>query len=76
MLKPGQFCYMPDFFNRLYFFPPDKKKAGDFTVEVGQPDGSSVKINPKKWGYTHSSIREVRRYQGLKKPTWSMLDHS
>lgn len=74
VLKPGQFCYMPDFFNRLYFFPPDKKKAGDFTVEVGQPDGSSVKLDPKKWGYTHSSIREVRRYQGLKKPTWVKLN--
>ncbi len=73
-LKPGQFCYMPDYFNRLYFYPPDKKKAASFVVEVGQPDGSSVKLDPKKWGYTHSRIGAVRRYQGLKKPTWVKLD--
>ena len=46
VLQPGEICYVPRLWNRLFYRPsPDKKPE----IEVGQPDGSSVKLDPKAW---------------------------
>jgi hypothetical protein len=64
LLKPGELCYMPTAFNRLFFRPADKTLP---EIEVGQPDGTSVKLDPKAW--QQSGISGVLRYNGLKAPT-------
>ena len=74
VLQPGEFCIAPSDANRLYFYPPDGKKSNDCEVEVGQPDGTAVKLDPANWQYSHSRISAVRRYPGLQKPTWVKLN--
>jgi len=70
VLRPGEVCYMPNYFKRLFFHPPKGMKAGDCKIEVGQPDGSTVTLDPAKWQRSHSRIGAVLRYNGLKPPTW------
>ncbi len=71
VLKPGEFCYMGPLLN---FCAPDVRKLAEQDIEVGQPDGSTVKLDPAKWHQTHSRIPAVRRYPGLKAPTWIKLN--
>ena len=74
VIRPGEFCYMPDFFSRLYFYPPEGKKAEEFKIKVGQPGGAAVNLDPSVWHPSHSKIRAVRRYPGLKTPEWLELN--
>jgi hypothetical protein len=73
-MRPGEYRYGRDVFDRLHVRPPEGKKLSDCTVEVGQPDGSTVKLDPARWEQTHSPFKEVRRYPGLKAPTWVRID--
>lgn len=74
VLKPGEVCYMPDSQNRLYFYPPEGKKAEEFTIRVGQPDETTVELDSKVWHPTHSIFPGVRRYPGLEAPSWLELN--
>ncbi|WP_231734020.1 right-handed parallel beta-helix repeat-containing protein [Calycomorphotria hydatis] len=70
VIEEGEVCFAPNFFNRFYFHIPKDNKAEDFSVIVGQPDGSEVTLDPANWQRSHSKLPNVRRYQGLKPPTW------
>jgi hypothetical protein len=70
-LRPGELCYLGDFLN---IYPPTNRPLSDLRIEVGQPDGSTVTVDPARWHPTHSVIREVRRYPGLRPPTWVKVD--
>ncbi len=72
LLKPGELCYAPTYYNYLLFSPPTGKKAAECTVEVGLPDGTAVTLDAAKW--TPSPRGGVVRYGGLKPPTWVKLN--
>ncbi len=73
-LEPEEICYAPNFFKRLFFRFPEGKKPTDYTIEVGQPDGTSVTLDPASFQLSHSTIRGVMRYNGLQQPTWVKVD--
>lgn len=73
-LAPGEFCYMPDFFNRLFFHKPAGTAFANLTIEVGQPDGNAITLAPEKWQPSNAPNGAVKRYNGLKPPTWVKLD--
>ena len=73
-MRPGEYRFGKDVFDRIHVRPPAGKKMSDCVVEVGQPDGSTVKLDPARWEQTHSPFKETRRYPGLKAPTWVRID--
>lgn len=73
ILRPGEFHYAPDSLHYFYFLPPKGKQAADCRVEVGQPGGNALVLDPQTWHASHSAIGALR-YPGLKPPTWVKLD--
>lgn len=65
VLQAGEFCYIPVASNRLFHKPKDKTLP---EIEVGQADGTSVKLDNKAW--QSSGMGSILRYNGLKAPTW------
>jgi len=70
-LRSGEFCFE---FNTLYGCPPQGKTFGQCAIQVGQPDGAPVTLVPATWHASHSKLRRVRRYRGIRRPTWVKLD--
>lgn len=65
-LKPGELCYSVKAYNRLFY-----KREGKIIPEmqVGQPDGSTISLDPKKWQQS-GLPGGIVRYNKLKTPTW------
>jgi hypothetical protein len=74
MLTPGEFCVLPAFDGRLYFYPPAGKQATDCKVEVTDADGTAVTLDPAKWQGSGSRIGAVRRCPVAGKPQAVKLD--
>lgn len=65
VLAPGEFCFLPNDSNRLFY----RMENGEVPeVEVGQPDGSSVRLDGKAW--QPGGLKSIVRYNGLQAPTW------
>lgn len=62
LLVPGEFCYMPNSFNRLFYRQVGKEVP---VVEVEQK-GTMVALDPAAW--QHSGMSGILRYNGLTRP--------
>ncbi|MEI6425663.1 MAG: hypothetical protein WCP55_25845, partial [Lentisphaerota bacterium] len=71
-LQPGEFCILPQM--PIHFFPPKEKKLDELLIEVDQPDGTTLKLEPSKWQRSNSKIQQVLRYPGLNKVTRMKID--
>jgi hypothetical protein len=75
--EPGELCYQ-GWANRLYYRVRDNRSPMP-TIELGQPDGSILTIEPKDWQY--AGRPGFNRYCGstpkpadIKPPTWLKID--
>ncbi|MCM8768147.1 MAG: hypothetical protein NC911_00455 [Candidatus Omnitrophica bacterium] len=73
-LKPGEICFSPEELNRLHFWLPVGKKIDQLTIEVKQPDGTALTLDPAKWKRASSTNPNLLRYEGLKPPTQVKID--
>lgn len=64
-LVPGEFCYEKGL---LYYYPPSSEELSSNAITVTTSDGA-ITLQTNNWQHCHSTIRKVRRYCGLKKPT-------
>ncbi|MFA6292519.1 MAG: right-handed parallel beta-helix repeat-containing protein [Victivallales bacterium] len=75
--EPGELCYQ-GWANRLYYRVRDNRSPMP-AIELGQPDGSTLSIEPKDWQY--AGRPGFNRYCGstpkpadIKPPTWVKID--
>ncbi len=74
VLRPGEVCYDPAFFRRLFFRPPAGRAASACRVEVEFADGRTAVLDPGGWQPSHSPLPGVLRYNGLDAPARVRLD--
>jgi hypothetical protein len=69
VLQPGEVCYDPILFNRLFMIPPTN---GIPAMEAGFPDGEVRKIEPSRW--QPGGVGAAKRYDLGKPPAWVRIN--